>query len=179
MRCVEAWPRWIELFPAEGKIPALEVQFARPSRSMKRRARHEAAGLLTPLEEGEERDMLELADVGDAYSRALITRAILGWRGVGGADGKPLPFTPANVQVFLDQEEFFDAADAKYVQPEVAKDAEKNGLSASPVGTGEAATQEEIIAISPASSADPEAGATDANIGSSNPKPTKAAASGN
>jgi hypothetical protein len=132
-------PEWLTLIPAAGKVPAVRGQFAPASRSMKRRAQHEARkgidGATVDL-----LDVCDLADIGDAFSRSLIRQALLAWEGIGDVDGKPIEVTPEAVELFLADERLFEAADALYVMPIVLRDREKNGYAASPNGTGKAAT---------------------------------------
>jgi hypothetical protein len=145
---IAPWPRWLGEIasedPADARpflVPGVRVRFNKITRSMKRRAQHEAAGLLPDVEGSADRDPLDMADAGDAYSLLLIRQGICEWEGLGDADGKPLAVSPDAIELFLGEEALFDAADVAYVIPEVLRDAEKNGLSASPSGIGAAATQ--------------------------------------
>lgn len=154
---VEPWPRWLGKIPSDDPadprpflLPGVRVQFAQPTRSIKRRAKAEAVQLLGEVEEGGTRDLIELTDAGDAFSEALLRKTIIAWEGIGDPTGAPLPVGPEAIELFLGDERLFDAADAALVMPEVLLDAEKNGLSASPNGTGEAATPASDIATSPA-----------------------------
>lgn len=150
-RLVKAeWPRWITLADATGEDPAVRVKMAKISRSMKRRAQHEALESLPAIEGGTDRDPLELADAGDAYGASLIRQGLLEWEGIGDANGIVIPVTPESVGLFLDDDALFERLDDEYVMPEVLRDAEKNGLSVSPNGTGEAVTRAGATAISPA-----------------------------
>lgn len=173
----EEWPRWITLIPAQGDAPAVEGLFDRITRGMKRRAQREASGQLPELDEGQERDILDLADIGDVYTRSLIRQGLRDWRGVGDAHGKVLAFSPEALELFLDNDVLFDATDEAYVMPEVRREAEKNALSASPNGTGEAAMPANGTAISPATPRK-RGGAKSAPTSKTNPAPRKAKKSG-
>lgn len=130
-------------------IPGVRAQFAKITRSMKRRAKRAAAGLIGEVGEGATRDLLDLADAGEAFSEALIRAGLLDWEGIGYSLEQPMPVTPETIEMFLADERLFDAVDREYVLPEVLWEAEKNGLSVSPSGIGEAATPASDTVISP------------------------------
>lgn len=186
---------WVELIPAKGDDPAVLVIFAPPTRSMKRRAQRAAWREMSGAKP-EELDALELADIGDAFSRELLRLAIVAWKGVGldGATvGEPAEITPpldvrvktsdkpdrptGTIDLFLADEEAFDAADAAYVLPILERDREKNALSASPTGIGGAGTRGKAIAGS-AARPRKKAGAKSARTGKTSLKPPKAKSSG-
>jgi hypothetical protein len=154
------WPRWIGSIASDDEndqrpflVPGVRVQCIKITRSMKRRAQREAAGVLGTIEEGEERDLLDMADAGDAYSELLIRQGVIAWEGIGDFDGVPLDVSPKNIDLFLADEILFEAIDREYVTPTVLEDIEKNALSASLNGTGAAAMQVNGTATSPVVSA--------------------------
>ncbi len=162
-----AEPTPIELMPAQGDRPAVTATFApQPSPLSLRAARRAAAAeMRNGGPEAEER-------AGDAFSAAVIRHNLRAWTGIGGADGEPVEPTPdreirneadevtgvepGTISAFLADPRLFEAADEKYVLPWVLKDAEGNGLSASPSGTGEAGTQADDIASSSATPGGPD-----------------------
>lgn len=157
---LEPWPRWLGDIPSGDPndprpffVPGVRVRFARASRSLKRRAQVAASGLLGEAGENEHHDPLNLADAGDAFSEEMIRRGIVEWEGIGDAEGSTLPVSPEAIEMFIADPDLFDRADQLYVLPEVLRDAEKNGLSASPAGTGEAETPAADIASSAAAAA--------------------------
>lgn len=144
-----AWPRWIGSIASDDPtddrpflLPGVRVQCGKITRPMKRRAQAEAAKLLPAAEsDGSPLDPLDAADAGDAYTASIIRQGIIAWAGIGDADGKVLAVSPEAIELFIDDEDLFRAADREYVTPNVLADVEKNGLSASPNGIGAAATQ--------------------------------------
>lgn len=170
-------PKWLELFPALGGEPAVEVQFAPIAVPDVRAARRALADAF-------DHDPEDTVAAGDALSRELIRRGLRDWRGVGGLDGKPLdPADPAHVAAFLNDHRTFEAADRMYVVPWLHRDAEGNGWSASPNGTGEAEMRAADIVSSAAeleSAGDAAPAMTDRAVptGSTSRKRKKASASG-
>lgn len=149
----EVWPRWLTLIEARGNLPAVEVLFAKPNRSMRRRAQRAGQQTIGEIEEDAELDILEIADAGDAYSAELIRLGALDWRGIGNAQGEPIPLTPEAMAEFLADDDLLDAADRVYVRPAVAASMEKNGLSVSLSGTGAVAMPAGDTASLPAAAA--------------------------
>lgn len=146
---------WVEVIPI--------------NRAIRRRARRAAFRHL----EGRDLKALEqedLEDFGEAFSYELLRLVIVAWGGVlepeGGDDAPVAEITPSHdvrmrtstkadrptgsIDDFLGMEAVFETADRLVVMPFVERDKEKNALSASPSGTGEAATQAKTIAGSPA-----------------------------
>jgi hypothetical protein len=144
---------WETLRAAQGDEPAVEVQFGPITRGMKLRAYRRALGMVEG-EDARKLDQVALGDIGDAFSYELLRLGIQAWRGVGDANGEPVAITPplrvrtsededrpkGTIDAFLSIEDLFDAADQVYVMPIVERDRSKNGSSASPNGTGGAAT---------------------------------------
>ena len=73
-----------------------------------------------------------------AYAKAIARRALLGWEGVGDADGEPLDPTFDGIDALLDLYPVFEAFQLKYVNKGLLLDAEKNGSQPSPNGTSAA-----------------------------------------
>lgn len=152
-------PFWLTLIPAAGKDPAVRARFAPITRAMKRKAARASRAVWgdgpVPADELSDAELDALYDAGEAASRALIRFGLLdqpepAWEGIGDAAGKPLPVTEETVEMALDEDRFFEAADRLYVQPAAFRDAEKNGSPASPNGTGEAGTRARATASSAA-----------------------------
>lgn len=167
-------PEWHELIPAKGKQPAVSVQFAPATRAMKRRA---AAAMRAVLDQAGADDATATVEALDAFSRALLREGIMAWKGIGGADGKPIPVTPDNVEMFLAEDRLFAPADLVYVVPILNRDREKNGSSASRSGTGKAGTRGKAIAP-PSATPRSKGGARNARTASTRSKPSKAKKSG-
>lgn len=125
-------PDWLDM------VPGVRVQFAPVTPKAARAAKLAARAVLLA---GGSND-----DAGDAFSCELIQRGIRDWEGIGDAQGVALAVTPDAIELFLEEPALFEAADAKYVLPWVAEDAEKNGLSLSQNGTSGAKTAVEPIA---------------------------------
>lgn len=70
-----------------------------------------------------------------ALVRELAHRGIVGWEGVGTAEGEPAAVTLETVGELLDYWPAYDALDALYVTPALRRDEEKNASSNSPDGT--------------------------------------------
>jgi len=136
--------------PAWLTIGTAKVLFVPIDRQMMRRARRAA---LRALERPED-DAVEMEDLGDELSYALITAGARDWQDVVrvAEDGttEPLPFTSENLARVLSDPVFFDAFDAAYVMPFATREREKNALAGSPNGTGGKATPAPITADRPA-----------------------------
>ena len=158
-------PAWTPVMGAEVLFePITRGMLIRARRAARAASQAEAPDGATPLTSI---DMLE--EMGDALSRALITEGAKDWRAVAVqqfADGEPvldadeqpvfepLPFSAENLALVLSDPVTFEAFDAAYVVPFMLKERERaepgNGSAASPSGTGEAATQGNATATSPA-----------------------------
>lgn len=137
-------PAWVDL------LPGVRVQFAPVTRAMKRKARQAAREVLGDVLSIEDVGSDQLFEMGEAFSRALIRLGIVDWDGIGDPKGKAMAVSAETVEMFLENEDCFEAADALYVMPVVERDREKNALSASPDGTGKAATRAKTTAGSAA-----------------------------
>lgn len=181
LKLAKSAPEWLELAAATEEEPAVEVLFAPISVKAVRAARRAAAKALGI-------DENDVEEAGDALSRELIRRGILEWRGIGDEDGtvlKPTPdvevkdgdevteVQPGTISAFLADPRTFEAADRLYVYPWVRRDQEKNVSSASPVGTGEAATPAADI-VSSAATPEPAVDAPSATTSRTSRKPKRA-----
>ena len=75
-----------------------------------------------------------------AFAAALARRAVIGWEGVGDADGKVLGVTPEGINALLSLWPIFEAFNLLYVSRGMLLDVEKNGSAPSPTGTSVGAT---------------------------------------
>lgn len=183
-------PEWLLVMGAS-------ILFDPIDRPMMRRARRAALKALARPEEDETVDVdpvVQLEDLGDALSLALIREGARDWRDVAikllNEDGDPvlidgdpvfdvLAFTPENLDMLLTDPVIFDAIDAVYVMPFAQRERAKNGFAASPNGTGVAAMPGADIVSSPAPpAAIGRSGARRARTGSTKPKRKPRTASG-
>jgi hypothetical protein len=178
-------PVWHTFREAVGEDPAVRIQFAPIGAAAVRAARRAVAAAL-----GVNPDDVETA--GDAMSRELLQRGIIGWEGIGDHNGAPtaptrdrlvkddegkiVEIVPGTISLFLADPSHFEWADQIYVLPWVMRDLEKNGSSALPSGTGQAETQANGTASSPAGPA--RRAAKRARTSKTSRKATKARASG-
>lgn len=144
-----AAPTWVEILPKkDGRLP-VRMEFAPISASVKKKARFLANEVLGDREGEEVLTKVDLIDLGDAFSKAIIRLTLRAWEGIGDDKG-PWPVTPETVSAILEDDELFEAIDAKIIMPLVEQDRAKNGSSAFPSGTGKAATRAKTIAGSAA-----------------------------
>lgn len=68
------------------------------------------------------------------FAKAIATRAIIDWEGVGDADGAPIPVCQEAIDALLDLWPIFEKFQTAYVATGLELDAEKNGSSPSPAG---------------------------------------------
>jgi hypothetical protein len=68
-------------------------------------------------------------------AQAVARRAVLGWEGVGDAEGNPLPVTPEGVMALLEVWPIFEAFQLAYVAKGLVLEQEKNASAPSPSGT--------------------------------------------
>ena len=83
---------------------------------------------------GEGREVVTVALV-----KAIAIRTITDWNGVGDADGNPVEPTADWVGMLLDQWQFYEAFNAKFVAPFLLMRQEGNGSAPLPTGTSEGA----------------------------------------
>ena len=74
------------------------------------------------------------------FAAALARRAVVGWEGVGDAEGNTLPVTPEGIDALMSLWPIFEAFNLLYVSRGMLLDAEKNGSAPSPTGTSAGAT---------------------------------------
>lgn len=163
MRFSKPEPFWLTLIPpAAGDEEApngVRAKFAPMTRAMRRRAARAARAAAGELPDPGAELTPEMEDAlyaaGEVSSAMLIRLGLIEckvpeWEGVLDQDGAPLPLTEDTVDIVLANEEFLEAAERAYLLPIFERDAEKNGYSASPNGTGEAGTPASDIASSSA-----------------------------
>lgn len=158
-------PQKVVLRAAVDDEPEAFVVLAPVTPAMRRRAQRAAHRSLGDAD-FDAIDVDVLHDAVEDGSRELIRLGLLDWGGIGDADGNLLELTPdrdtrfatanapdrptGTIDLLLADEDAFAAIDAAYVRPDAMRRAEKNGLSASPSGTGEAATPASATASSAA-----------------------------
>jgi len=139
------------LIAAHGDRPAVTATFNPQPTPLS--LRHARLAVATVMRDGQP-DAVQRA--ADAFTAAIIRHNIVGWTGIGDADGgevvpthdRELTDDDGNVigvergtiSAFLAEPRLVEAADREYVGPWVERDAEKNGSSASVNGTTAAAT---------------------------------------
>lgn len=174
--------RWIVLQEAEGKKTAVRILVAPVTKPVRRRAYAAAQAMFPDLVIDENADLNMVVEFSEEVGKALIREAARDWSGIFDTDGKkPLPFSRDMLDIALADEEsgFFDSIDQKWLAPIRQRDAEKNGLSALPNGTGKAGTAGKTTATTRAASVGTKAsGAKAAPTGQTCLKPSKLKPSG-
>jgi hypothetical protein len=79
-------------------------------------------------------------EIAVVFGKALATRAILDWEGVGDARGKPAPVTPEAIAALLDIWPIFERFQMGYVAKGLELEQEKNASAPSPTGSTAGAT---------------------------------------
>lgn len=125
-------PRWVEL------IPGLRVQLRPLTTALMVAARADPA-LDLAAAEGEAEPMATEA-LALTMAKALARQAILDWEGVGDAEGKPLPVSPAAIDAALEIWPVFEAFQTLYVSKGLLLDAEKNVSPPLPIGSSAGAS---------------------------------------
>lgn len=69
------------------------------------------------------------------FAKAIATRAIVDWEGVGDADGAPIPISPEAIDALLDLWPIFEKFQTAYVAKGLELEAEKNVSPPSPAGS--------------------------------------------
>ena len=155
------------------QILGARVLFRPIGRKAWREAQKAAAKVLRPTGDDQEVDEAALMEeAGDALSYALISAGIEDWEGVGDENGEPVKPTPEYIDMFLSDPMRFQAADAIYVGPYMARMREKNGLSPALNGISAEAMPEHDTATSPAQP-DKASGAKAARTSRTSRKPKK------
>ena len=114
-------PQWCDL------IPGVRVKLRPLTTALMVSARGDPA--IADLPEGAASEEAALA-----MAKALARRAILGWEGIGDADGEPLPVSPEAIDALLDLWPAFEAFQTLYVAKALLLDAEKNASAPLPTG---------------------------------------------
>ena len=132
--------RWVDLGLGV-RIEVLPITTHAMSAARRDRAFLEAARKFSPEELSDEavRDKLLETEQGDelaiAMSKALGRKVIVGWDGVGDADGEPVAVTPEGIDALLDLWPMFDAFQKQVLQAGLVLESEKNVSALSPSGT--------------------------------------------
>lgn len=164
-------PYWLDaktLAPENGALKGVRVQVrpASPAMSLAARA---AAGerfrSILPADADLDRMAPESQAIisrasflaAEEFAIEFLTIGIVAWKGVEDAAGKPLPVTPAGIRQGVMSIPLFDFLDRFYVSAATAPDAdaEKNGSSPSPNGTGGAKTRAKRTAATARNRAQP------------------------
>ena len=191
-------PQRIVLMAANGKEPEAWVLLMPITGAMRRRSQSAMRRMIA----GRDIDELDndaIWDLSELASRELIRLGIVDWGGIFDADGKPVVLTPdretrfatandpnrptGTIDQLLEEDDLFEKLDAEYVVPDAKRRAEKNGLSASPAGTGGAGTRGKGTASSAAGAKTAKtrrktAAARNARTSSTRSRPKKPKASG-
>ena len=69
-----------------------------------------------------------------AFAKALARQAVLGWEGIGDANGNPIDPSPEAIDALLDVWPIFEAFQLTYVSKGLLLDQEKNASSLLPSG---------------------------------------------
>ncbi len=77
---------------------------------------------------------LMVATRSDPAVEAVARRAVLGWEGIGDADGNPIDPTPEAIDALLDVWPIFEAFQLTYVSKGLLLEQEKNASALSPNG---------------------------------------------
>ena len=120
-------PRWIEL------IPGLRVQLRPLTTALMVAARADPALDLAAAAGDDVPTTTEALAL--TMAKALARQAILDWEGVGDAEGRPLPISPAAIDALLDVWPVFEAFQTIYVSKGLLLDAEKNVSPPLPIGS--------------------------------------------
>ena len=75
-----------------------------------------------------------------AFAKAIATRAITAWEGVGDETGVPLPVSPEGIAALLDLWPMFERFQTDYVARGLEIDAEKNVFAPLPSGSSAGAS---------------------------------------
>lgn len=175
-------PEWLPVLSAS-------VLFAPIDRNMVLRAKRAVREVAAAEPQDSQRSSIDLIeDMGDALSRVLILEGARDWRDVvaerEGDDGQlvseSLAFSRETLEQALADPITFDAFDAAYVQPFLARERQREAPGKdsprSPDGTGTKAPEEQTIATSPAPAT--AADATSAPTASTKPKRQRKRTSG-
>jgi hypothetical protein len=116
-------PFWLDI------LPGVRVQFRPISVAEMLVARAVAAESLAVRAEGDGDKPLDRSTTvaaGAAFTRSLALSGIVGWEGIGDADGKPVQPDAETIGQLLEIWPAFDAIDRLYVGPALTRLDEKN-----------------------------------------------------
>jgi hypothetical protein len=83
----------------------------------------------------EDAELLSPAEQALRFAKAVASRVITDWEGVGDEDGKELSVTPAAAAALMDVFPLYRTFEANYVAPWLRLESEKNVSAPSPNGT--------------------------------------------
>lgn len=171
--------RWVD-FAAAG-MPGLEVLFAPIGRAGLRAARRAAFDAFTAA--GGEGAPGASARADDAFVAELARLTLRDWKGVGDAEGQPVPVTPESVALFLAHPMRLDAVATLHVNQALAQEASRTAAKKAPppsrTGSSPRTGKPTAKAAAKTASAKPKAAPTSARSGSTgsktarSPKPGK------
>ena len=133
-------PRWHDL------APGVRVQLRPLTTAMMVATRSDPAVEAVPEEASDEERAV-------AFAKALARRAVLGWEGIGDADGKPIEPSPDAVDALLEVWPIFEAFQLTYVSKGLLLEQEKNVSASSPSGPSAGASATAKRAKRPAKTA--------------------------
>ena len=114
-------PRWHDL------APGVRVQLRPLTTALMVATRSDPAVEAVPEEASDEERAV-------AFAKALARRAVLGWEGIGDADGNPIDPSPEAIDALLDVWPIFEAFQLTYVSKGLLLEQEKNVSALSPNG---------------------------------------------
>jgi hypothetical protein len=132
-------PRWHDL------APGVRLQLRPLTTALMVATRSDAAVEAVPVDASDEERAV-------AFAKALARRAVLGWEGIGDADGNPIDPSPDAIDTLLDIWPIFEAFQLTYVSKGLLLDQEKNVSAPSPNGPSAGVTDTARVA-NPASPA--------------------------
>ena len=133
-------PRWYDL------APGVRLQLRPLTTALMVATRSDAAVEAVPEEASDEERAM-------AFAKALARRAVLGWEGIGDADGNPIDPSPDAIDALLDIWPIFEAFQLTYVSKGLLLDQEKNVSALSPNGPSAGASATATPARKPARTA--------------------------
>jgi hypothetical protein len=83
----------------------------------------------------EDAKLLSPAEQALRFAKAVASRVITEWEGVGDEDGKELPVSPAAAAALMDVFPLYRAFEAQYIAPWLKLESEKNVFAPLPNGT--------------------------------------------
>ena len=114
-------PRWHDL------APGVRVQLRPLTTALMVATRRDPAVAAVPEDASDEERAM-------AFAKALAQRAVLAWKGVGDADGKPIDPSPDAIDALLDIWPIFEAFQLNYVSKGLLLEQEKNVSAPLPSG---------------------------------------------